>query len=179
MRTGLAVIAVATLSLLAACGPKEKPVEPPPEVTAPVAEEAPAFNPLTGIFTATSTTAMGITGDLSVIAERVTLAKGEQFETAPATSISSTTKIAADGKSFAETYVGPVNLQVELRKVTGSSVAEGTTPQKLCGRTPVTYLAFAYDEGPKVVSMLAFSGEDAPGDTATKSSLCGTFAYGS
>lgn len=176
MRRFLLLTAV-TLAL-AACGdgkaPKEEP-KAPPTVTEP-APSAP-FPALTGIFTATSNTAMGVTGDLSVIAERVTLAKGEQFETAPATEVSATTRLSAGGSSFAETAVGPTGLTVELRKVTAASVAEGETPQKVCGAAPVTYVAFAYDAAHSAVVMMPFSGDEAPGDTATKSTLCGTFTY--
>jgi hypothetical protein len=168
-------LAVASLGLLAACG-QPKPAAPPVE-TPPVAE-APAFQALTGLFGATSTTAMGITGDLAVTPERVTLSKGEQLDTAPATAILPTSLIAAGGKSFAETYVGPTDLALELRKVTATTVQEGTTPQKICGAASVSYVAFAYDTGRTAVTMLAFSGEEAPGDAATKSNLCGTFSYG-
>lgn len=175
MRRFLLLTAV-TLAL-AACGDgktkKEEPKEPP-TVTEPTPAPFPA---LTGIFSATSTTAMGMTGDLSVIAERVTLAKGEQFETEPATEVSATTRISATGGSFAETAVGPTGLTVELRKVTAASVAEGEKPQKVCGAAPVTYVAFAYDANHTAVVMMPFSGDEAPGDTATKSTLCGTFTY--
>lgn len=168
-------LAIAAMALLAACGqqpPKApEPVEPPPVL------EAPTMQALTGLFTATSTTAMGITGDLAVTPERITLGKGEQLDTAPATAISPTTLIAAGQPSFAATYVGPASLALELRKVTAATVQDGTTPQKVCGTAPVTYVAFAYDAEHTAVKMLAFSGEEAPGDTATKSQLCGTFTY--
>lgn len=169
----------AALLALAACGDGKTPKEEPKEAPT-VTEPAPgaSFQALTGIFTATSTTAMGMTGDLSVIAERVTLAKGEQFETATATELTSNTRIAANGKSVAETVAGPTGLIVELRKVTAATVAEGEKPQKVCGAAPVTYVIFAYDAAHSAVTMLPFSGDEAPGDTATKSTLCGTFAYG-
>lgn len=168
----------AALLALAACGDGKTPKEEPKELPT-VVEPTPSapFPALTGIFSATSSTAMGMTGDLSVIAERVTLAKGEQFETAPATEVSATTRLSATGASFAETAVGPTGLTVELRKVTAASVAEGEKPQKVCGAAPVTYVAFAYDAAHATVVMLPFSGDEAPGDTATKSTLCGTFTY--
>lgn len=167
-------LAIAAVALLAACN-QQKPEAPPVEA-APVAE-APAFQALTGLFTATSTTAMGVTGDLAVTPERVTLSKGEQLDTAAAAAVNTTALIAAGGKSFAETYAGPADLALELRKVTATTVQDGTTPQKLCGPQAVSYLAFAYDAGHTAVTMLAFSGDEAPGDTATKSTLCGTFSY--
>ncbi|KAF0180342.1 MAG: hypothetical protein IV086_18690 [Hyphomonadaceae bacterium] len=168
-------LTIAAVALLAACDP-QKPEAPP--VEAPSVAEAPTYQALTGLFGATSSTAMGITGDLAVTPERVTLSKGEQLDTAPATEILPTALIAAGGKSFAETYVGPTSLALELRKVTAATVLEGTTPQKVCGDTPVSYLAFAYDADRAVVTMLAFSGAEAPGDAATNSQLCGTFSYG-
>jgi hypothetical protein len=175
MRLAFLVAAPILAAALAACG-QQKPAAPPVE-TPPVAE-APAFQALTGLFGATSTTAMGVTGDLAVTPERVTLTKGEQLDTGTAREIPTTALIAAGGKSFAETYVGPVGLTLELRKVTATTVQDGTTPQKVCGDAPVTYVAFAYDTARTAVTMLAFSGEEEPGDAATKSNLCGTFSYG-
>jgi len=110
--------------------------------------------------------------------EGVTLPKGEQLEAPTATEPASNTRIAANGKSVAETVAGPTGLIVELRKVTAATVAEGEKPQKVCGAAPVTYVIFAYDAAHSAVTMLPFSGDEAPGDTATKSTLCGTFAYG-
>lgn len=168
---------IAALAVLAACGPKAEPT-PPPTAEAPIEAEAPTHMALTGLFTANSTTAMGITGDLAVTPERITLTKGQQLDTGPAQVISSTTKIAAGQPSFAETYVGPVNLAVELRKVTSATTTEGAAPQPLCGpSTPASYVAFASNADQSVVTMLVFSGDEAPGDTATKSQLCGTFSY--
>jgi Flp pilus assembly protein TadG len=166
----------AALALLAACGPKPEAASPveTPEVEAP----APAHQALTGLFTATSTTAMGITGDLAVTPERITLSRGQQLDTAAAAAISPTTRIAAGQPSFAETYVGPTSLALELRKVTSTTSTEGSTPQPLCGATPVSHVVFASNAEQSVVTMLVFSGEEAPGDTATKSQLCGTFTYG-
>lgn len=168
---------IAALALLAACGPKKEappPVETP-EVEAPVS----THQALTGLFTANSTTAMGITGDLAVTPERITLSKGHEIDTAAAEAIPTSRLIAAGQPSFAATYVGPVGLTLELRKITATATTAGATPQALCGpSTPPTYVAFAYDQPTTAVTMLVFSGEEAPGDTATKSQLCGTFAYG-
>ncbi|MBL8558551.1 MAG: hypothetical protein JNM47_07515 [Hyphomonadaceae bacterium] len=165
----------AAFALLVACGPRQ---EAPPAPETPMESEAPAYPALTGLFSATSTTAMGVTGDLAVTPERITLSKGVQLDTGPASAISPTAKIAAGQPSFAETYVGPVGLALELRKVTATTIGDGTTPQPLCGpSTPATHVAFAYDAEQTAVTMLVFSGDEAPGDAATKSQLCGVFAY--
>lgn len=175
----LRTLVFAVAALLAACGPKQETETPPPADSAPVAE-APTYQALTGLFTATSTTATGVTGDLAVTPERITLSKGVQLDTGPASEISPTAKIAAGQPSFAETYVGPVGLALELRKVTATTITDGASPQPLCGpSTAATHVAFAYNADQSVVTMLVFSGEEAPGDTATKSQLCGVFAYNS
>jgi len=165
------------LLVLVACGPKPEAAAPP-EAVSPPAAEAPMHQALTGLFTASSTTAMGITGDLAVTPERITLSRGQQLDTAAAAAISPTTLIGAGQPSFAETYVGPTSLALELRKVTSTTNTEGSTPQPLCGATPVSHVAFASNADQSTVTMLVFSGEEAPGDTATRSQLCGAFTYG-
>jgi len=167
---------LAAFALLAACGPKAE--APPPVETPEVEAPAPAHQALTGLFTATSTSALGITGDLAVTPERITLSKGQQLDTAAALAISPTTLIAAGQATFAETYVGPTTLALELRKVTSTTNTEGSAPQPLCGAKPVSHVAFASNAEQSVVTMLVFSGEEAPGDAATKSQLCGAFTYG-
>ena len=83
-------------------------------------------------------------------------------------------RVVVVGSSFAG-----MTAALELRKITATATTAGTTPQPLCGpSTPATYVAFAYDQPTTATTMLVFSGEEAPGDTATKSQLCGTFAFG-
>lgn len=152
--------------------------EAPPAPDAPVVIDAPApFIPITGTFSATSTTAMGITGDLTVTDARLSFGKGFMLNTAPATAIDITTLTHKDGDSFAATMTAPTSLAIELRGVTGVIRAADTRVQPLCGPDAPTFVALAYDTPTTAVSMAVFSGPYAPGPEAVNSTLCGTFRY--
>lgn len=155
---------------LAACSPP--PVPPPPEPPA-----APAAIALEGQFSATSTTAMGITGDLTVSANRLSFGKGFMLDTAPAAPIEVTSPVLKGGESFASTMTLPTSLTIELRSITTLTRAADAGPQPLCGPEAPTFVALAHDTPATAVSMAVFSGPDAPGPEAVNSTLCGTFTY--
>lgn len=168
------VLLAAALAALAACGP---PAAETPETPAPApAAEAPAA-PLTGAFSATSTTAMGVTGDLTATDARLSFAKGFMLDTASAGPVDVTTPIHRDGPSFAQAMTLPTSLAIELRRITALTNAADASAQPLCGADSPTYVALAYDTPVTAVSMAVFSGADAPGPDAVASALCGTFTY--
>lgn len=168
-------VLAAALAALAACGPPAAETPPVP-APAPPAAAAPAA-PLTGAFSATSTTAMGVTGDLTATDARLSFGKGFMLDTAAAGPIDVTTAIHRDGPSFAQAMTLPTSLAIELRRITALTNAADASAQPLCGADSPTYVALAYDTPVTAVSVAVFSGADAPGPDAVASALCGTFTY--
>lgn len=168
------VLAAAALAL-AACtpAPPEAPPAPPPP---DVADAAPTAL-LTGAFAATSTTAMGVTGDLTVEPTRLSFGKGFLLETETAGLVDVTTLTKMDGDSFAKTMTLPTSLAMELRRVIKVTNAADAAPQPLCGAAAPTWVALAYDTPVTAVSMGVFSGIDAPSPAGIDTTLCGTFTY--
>jgi hypothetical protein len=167
MRTQILALAF----LLAACGQPAPPAEEtPPTAEAPV---APAGTPLsTGALGAMSNTAMAITGALTVAPEALRFEKGFTAATEFVGVVDATTDINSGGESFAEAAPGPVSLRVEVRRIIPEA------PSQLCGlQTPATYVALASDEPLTALTLIVFSGAEAPGPQATDSAVCATFSY--
>jgi hypothetical protein len=161
--------ALLALSLaLAACSPP---------AAQPVSVAALPEGPPEGSFVAVSTTAMGITGDMTLSPGEIAFAEGQLLATEPAGPIGLTTPVDRSGDSFAKTMVLPMSLAIELRRVTAAASATGATPQALCGDATPTYVALAWDTPVSAVSVAVFSGAQAPGPDATDTVLCGVFAY--
>lgn len=86
--------------------------------------------------------------------------------------VDATTLIAANGQSFAAAAPGPISMRVELRRIVAPA------PTALCwGNTPATHVALAHDEPLTALTLIVFSGADAPGPQARVSTLCATYAY--
>jgi hypothetical protein len=167
------------LLFLAACGqqapqlPPEPAAEEPPPAAAPQAAAAPQQAPLsTPALGAVSNTAMSITGALTIEQGALKFEKGFAAQTQYLGVVDATTLIAANGQSFAQTAPGPTTLRIELRRITG------TAPVQLCGGdTPATYVALASDSPITALTLMVFSGPDAPGPTVQHSAVCATFSY--
>lgn len=82
------------------------------------------------------------------------------------------TRAGENGQSFAAIASASTDVRVELRRVAAPAHTA------LCwGDEPVSYVALAYGEPLTVLSLVAFSGADAPGPNARASTLCATYAY--
>jgi len=160
---------VVALLALAACSPA--PQSPPEAAIA----ASPA--PLEGHFDATSTTAMGITGDLTASATRLSFANGFALATAQLGVLDAATPIGEDEESFLVALSAPTSTSVELRRVTQDLRPTDLAIQPPCGTAAPTFVALATDAPRKTVTMAVFSGPDAPGPEAANSALCGTFRY--
>jgi hypothetical protein len=80
--------------------------------------------------------------------------------------------IAAGGQSFAAAASMQGNMRVELRRV------EPPAPVALCGgEAPASHVALVYADPLTVMSVVVFSGPDAPGPNARDSVLCATYQY--
>jgi len=136
-RTGLIIA-----SLLAAC----------PVLAAPGVER----------WSATSTTAMAITGDITLSPTRLSAA-GKSFPLA----------IAADDPAFGTT-TGPV--PARILKVTRPADPVLLRGNRLCG-SPVRWIVVYRSDAGRSLNLAAFTGEARPtGESGP--SLCGTFLYG-
>lgn len=154
---------------LAACGPRAAPE--PPATPEPAAASA-----LEGAFSATSTTAMGITGDLVATDASLAFDKGMTLITRPAGPVDFTTPLRKGGDSFGETLLAPSGSALELREVS-DVIRAAVRTQSVCGPVRPTYVALAYGAPAETVRMAVFSGADAPGPAAEDTALCGTFMY--
>lgn len=162
MRAVLAVLAVT----LAACAQ-------PPAATEAAAPAPPA---LTGTFEAMSNTATAITGNVDVQPDVLSFGKGFRIEggridatLGPDTDLSAAGGTIADGS-------GNTSIQtIELRRIDLVRVAADAPDPHLCGGIAVTHVILA--NGADALSVLVFSGEDAPGPNAHDTQLCGIFNY--
>lgn len=156
--------------LLTACGAADAPPADAPATEAPATPAPQALT--TGALGAVSNTAMGITGSLTVAPEALRFEKGFTALTETLAVTDATTRISVSGPSFAETAPGPTSLRVEIRRI----ITE--TPSQLCGvQTRATYAALASDEPLTALSLILFTGADAPGPDASDSAVCATFSY--
>jgi hypothetical protein len=173
------ILTAAAVLVLAACQPTPPPpvataTPPAPAVvqTAPV-EAAGAATIVTaqGLYSATSTTAMGITGDITVTPDALAFAKFGSLRTvtlpAPAPGDAEAMKNQLLGLAdFAE-------LNVEVRKVDAATPERSAQP--LCGK-PVGYVMVATRRtDPGSLALIMFEGKDPPG--GKDSNLCATFSF--
>lgn len=139
---------------------------------APAASEGARFP---GAFNAVSNTARAITGNVSVERGGLLFASGIVLFTRTLEPRRGEDVISRDGLSYAAAALGPADLDIELRRVVEQNVPAGRTG--LCGADRVEYIALAYEPGARKVTLLAFTGAEAPGPYATQSRVCATFAF--
>lgn len=165
------LLALCASIALAACSPSVPTTEPAPETAAPA---PPA---ITGAFAAMSNTAMAITGDIDIQPDVLSFSKGVRIEGGRIdTALEPHTDYSAGGGTIADVTGNGGIAAIELRQVTNVRVAADATAQPLCGPgETVSYVILA--KSPEVVSLLVFSGPDAPGPNAHNSQLCGTYNY--
>lgn len=168
MRSSFAALAILAL---AACNQVAAPPADTPEV------EAPASPALTGQFTAMSNTAMAITGDVDVQPDVLSFAKGFRIEGGRIdAALAPDTDLSAGGGTIASGSGNTGVQTVELRRVDLVRVAADAADPQLCGEgAPVSHVILA--NGVETLSLLVFSGADAPGPNAHDTQLCGIFNY--
>ena len=168
MRFATAAFAV---SILAACTPSAAPPAGQDEV------QAPGPPAITGAFTAMSNTAMSITGDLDVQPDVLSFGKGFRIEGGRIdATLGPNTDLSAGGGTIADGSGNRSVEGVELRRVEQVRVAADAGDPQLCGAgAPVSHVILA--NGAEVLSVLVFSGADAPGPNAHDTQLCGIYNY--
>ncbi|MBX3428864.1 MAG: hypothetical protein KF779_04710 [Hyphomonadaceae bacterium] len=130
---------------------------------------------LTGEFKTSSNTARAITGGMVVERTEVTFENGVVLHTEVLNARRGGDLIAKNGDSFAAAVVGPGTLNVELRRVIEQVLPAGVIG--LCGAERPQFIALAYDARATRVTMLVFSGSEAPGPEAAHSRVCARFGY--
>jgi hypothetical protein len=159
-------LAAVLLLALCACGETATPAQPA------AAREPDA---LMGWFRASSNTARGITGDVTIERGGLVFQSGVIVYTRPLQPRGAGELISRGGDSYAAAALGPGDLTIELRRVTEQTVPDGRVG--LCGASRPEYVALAYEARVTNVKVLVFSGEEPPGPDATHSRLCARFAY--
>lgn len=166
------VILVAALAV-AACGQSTAP-----EAAAPLPVAAPQSPVQPGVYEALSTTAAGITGNLTLSPEALVFALDQRYDTAAATLTAASTDYGAGAGTFADLLSVPAEDMLEVRAVTNVTLGDGAHGSTLCGADPVTHVALAAGED-GALKVAAFKGASAPGPQANAADLCGTFLYAS
>lgn len=159
---------------LAACG---QSTAPPAEPESQPEAVAPAPSALSGDFVAISTTAMSLTGDLNASADVLSFGKGFRLEGGRIdTMLAATTDLSAGGGTIADGS-GNTSIQtIELRRIDNQRIAADAADPRLCGEGKApTHVILA--NGAETLSVLVFSGADAPGPNAHDTQLCGIFNY--
>lgn len=157
--------------LLAACG-QTNPDAPKQQA---VAQAPPASAIPPGVYEAISTTAAGITGNLTISDATLDFDRDLHYRTEILRSASAADEYAAGAGAWSDLLNAPSGAQVELRRVTSSGTSAPGVG--LCAESPATFLALIADQdgGLKVA---AFKGGE-PGPSANAADLCGTFLYAS
>jgi len=162
-----------TALALAACG---QTTAPAPE-TAATSAEAPASTAFVAHYDAISNTAMSITGALDLAPDVLSFEKGFRIEGARTETMLMPDADLSAGGGTARDVTGNTNiLNMEVRHVDLVRVAADARDPQLCGEgQTVSHVIVAH--GTETLSLLVFSGADAPGPNAHSSQLCGTFNY--
>lgn len=135
---------------------------------------------LAGSYDAISTTATGITGDLTLKEDRLDFQLGSTYRTHLASRPPVAQMYAADGSSWADLLSARATTTVELRAVEEEIVSANAPNGGLCRPARVTYIALVSADdasGAPALKLAAFKGSAAPSPTAAAADLCGTFSY--
>ena len=170
MRIVLAFLALVTL------GAWNQNAPPAPEATETTAE-APAPTAFVAHYDAMSNTAMSLTGALDLAPDVLSFEKGFRIEGGRIDAMLTADTDLSAGGGTARDVTGNTNiLNMEVRHVDLVRVAADARDPQLCGEgQTVSHVIVAH--GTETLSLLVFSGADAPGPNAHSSQLCGTFNY--
>jgi hypothetical protein len=163
MRIAVPLVAV----ILSACAPT---AEPPADATT----EA-AASPFIGAYTAMSTTAMAVTGDLDATADVLSFAKGFRIEGGRVeATLTGDTDLTAGGGTISGGSGIEVS-DVEVRRIENVRVAADAPAPTLCGDAAPSYAILGRNAD--TLTLQIFSGAEAPGPNAHDSLPCGIYNY--
>lgn len=171
---------VLAAALLAACGQSTQAPAPVTSDAEATAGDVAGGDTIQGPFEAMSTTAMGITGDVSFSDTQVSFMNGILVRTTHVATYSVYDPMAANGDLFDLMAAGEENRTVDVRRVDAQEITDDERAQGgLCGRSSgaPTYIALVHDQPITLLSVIAFTGADAPSRDATNSTVCAVFNY--
>ncbi|NHK27366.1 hypothetical protein FF098_005565 [Parvularcula flava] len=131
-----------------------------------------------GSYTAVSTTAMGITGDISFDSDLINFGKGQTMTTRLTEMVPATEAYNVSGDSWASLLFTPEVAEIEIREVVGMTTSEEAQP--LCSEPP-QWVGVGSDRGLKdssvSVSIALLTGDTPPGPEAPEDNVCATYSF--
>ena len=131
-----------------------------------------------GSYAAVSTTAMGITGDISFDADLINFGKGQTITTRLAEMAPATEAYNESGDSWASLLFVPEETGIEIREIIGMTTSEDAQP--LCGEAP-QWVGVGSDRDLKdsavSVSIALLTGDVPPGPDAPEDNVCATYSF--
>lgn len=180
-----AVLAALTLAavLQAGCDRATKPVDAPAAVPAEPAPAALAAPPPvtvpTGKFDAISTTAMGVTGDLTGTSDGFVFSQGQTYGLVGAGQAKGADPFGTNGDTLASVLGVPATAELKVFRVTREDPAKARNGG-FCGAEPTTFILTSDGVDPggaPALFLMAFKGANPPSATSAETDLCGTFMY--
>jgi|CXWL01.1.fsa_nt_gi hypothetical protein len=173
MRAGSPSAIFLALSLLAACGESSTPMASDAQASA----AAPA--PLMGAFKAQSETARAVTGDVAIQRAGLSFANGVTLYTRQLDPRRGHDRMSHDGESYAAAAVASSNVVVELRRVNQQVIAPNASAiHGACDTAePPRYVAIVYEPPAHGITLIVFTGDDAPSPTATDARVCAIYGF--
>lgn len=186
MRVLAAAVLALAVGLQAGCDRSAEPAEPAkpvasPAVVAPVAA-APATATLAaprGKFDAISTTAMGVTGDLSATDGGFAFSQGQTYGLEGVGTVGGADPYAVTKASFSSLINVPAAAVLDVFRVTKEDRAQARNGG-FCGAAPTTFILThegVDSGGAPALFLIAFGGASAPSANSPENELCGTFMY--
>lgn len=182
-RIALVGLALAVL-VQAGCDRADKPAAEPvvsaestlaaPAVPAPASVTLP-----TGKFDAISTTAMGVTGDLTATSDGFVFSQGQAYGLVGAGKAKGADPYGATGDTLASVLGVPSTAEMKVFRVTKEDPAKARNGG-FCGADPTTFIITSEgvdSGGAPALFLMAFKGAKPPSGTSAETDLCGTFMY--
>jgi hypothetical protein len=129
---------------------------------------------------AVSTTAMGITGDLTLTVTTLTFGRGLAYETTPAASRKASDIYAKNAGTWVDLFAVDATTPIEVREVAAETVSAQAPNGGLCAPNKTTFIALASSPDSSnlpALKIAAFKASVTPGAEANETDLCGTFNY--
>lgn len=184
MRPAVLTALVLVAALQAGCdrgstpAPAPAPVAPVEPVVASPAIAAPVTAP-TGKFDAISTTAMGVTGDLTATSDGFVFSQGQTYGLVGAGQAKGADPFGATGSTLASVLGVPATAELKVFRVTKEDPGKARNGG-FCGPDPTTFILTSDGVDPggaPALFLMAFKGANPPSAASAETDLCGTFMY--